>query len=337
MSTRTLARRVVDALSNAPECEHVLAYGSAVLRAASVTNTKSALDILCVVENVQEWHETNVHRNPSHYASQMRVIGSQGIVKVSRVVGCGTHYNARLFDARGEPFKYGVASVEDVVRDLERWEYLFVAGRMQKPHETMLTSAAVRDAQRVNVRNAANAALLTLPESFSELDFHRALVRLSYDGDVRFLFAAEDDKKVERIASANGDAMRDMYADTVTELGDALDASSSTWWQDKSPSALRARLEALPVTVRAMMSAATRVRVGEGVESSKRWAADVCAALSDDQERVGSTTRACLRQIVRTSSLRQAVAGLLGTSPTKTVAYVGAKFYKSARSRFFSE
>ena len=41
-------------------------------------------------------------------------------------------------------------------------------------------------------------------------------------------------------------------------------------------------------------------------------------------ERVGDAVRACVRQIVRASTLRQAVAGLLSTSPLKTIAYVGA-------------
>ena len=77
-----------------------------------------------------------------------------------------------------------------------------------KPHETVRACDA-GDAARGEQRGSGDAALLTLPESFTELEFHRAIVRLSYDGDVRFLFAAEDESKVERIARSNGEGLRE--------------------------------------------------------------------------------------------------------------------------------
>ena len=117
--------------------------------------------------------------------------------------------------------------------------------------------------------------------------------------------------KIERIARSNGEAMREMYEDVVRELK-GVETSASTWRQDKSPEATRERIDALPATVTTMLN---RVEVG------------------DDAERVGDAVRACLRRIVRASTLRQAVAGLLTTSPTKTLAYVGAKFFKAASSR----
>ena len=77
-------------------------------------------------------------------------------------------------------------------------------------------------------------------------------------------------------------------------------------------------------------TAAGAILVGPGVEAPN---ASVTLLRCDDPERVGDAVRACVRQIVRASTLRQAVAGLLSTSPLKTIAYVGAKFVKSAQSR----
>ena len=107
-------------------------------------------------------------------------------------------------------------SVDDCVKDLEVWNHLFVAGRLHKPHETVRACDAVtRGAGQRAAAQRRIAALLTLPESFTELEFHRAIVRLSYDGDVRFLFAAEDESKVERIARSNGEGLREASEDVV--------------------------------------------------------------------------------------------------------------------------
>ena len=327
MTTTRVTERVRELLGALPRVEHALAYGSVVLRDASVERSERALDVLALVEDPLTWHAANMARNPSHYAPQMRAIGARGVVGVSAGLGCGTHYNARLTDASGRGYKYGVASVEDVVRDLVRWEHLFVAGRMQKPHETVVESAALRAARERNVRNAANAALLALPETFTEFEFHRAVVRLSYDGDIRFLFAAEDEKKIERIARSNGDAMRDMYAEALHEIraGGDLEASTTNWSQDKSAAALERRVLSLPAAV------LTMIRGEMGLMSVDD--ATLAAALGGDRARASSLVKACLRRIVRVSSFRQALAGLLSTSPAKTLAYVGAKFSKSARSR----
>jgi translocator assembly and maintenance protein 41 len=216
---------------------------------------------------------------------------------------------------------------------LEVWNHLFVAGRLHKPHETVRACDAVTRAQARNARSAGNAALLTLPESFTELEFHRAIVRLSYDGDVRFLFAAEDESKVERIARSNGEGLREAYEDVVRELLDASVVnvrSTGAWSQDVSPETLRGRVKTLPDTVMAMLR---NVRRLDASADAAAVAESVCASVGDDPERVGGAVRACVRQIVRASTLRQAVAGLLSTSPLKTIAYVGAKFVKSAQSR----
>lgn len=331
MTTPRVAERVRELLSALPRVEHALAYGSVVLKDASVSRSERALDVLALVEDPLTWHAANMAQNPSHYAPQMRAIGARGVVGVSRGLGCGTHYNARLTDASGRGYKYGIASVEDVVRDLVRWEHMFVAGRMQKPHETVVESEALREARERNVRNAASAALLVLPETFTEFEFHRAVVRLSYDGDIRFSFAAEDEKKIERIARSNGDAMRDMYADALREIGTGgdLEASTTNWSQNKSAAALERRLLALPAAVLTMI----RSHLGLTAVDDSALAIAVREALKDDTERMSSLVKACLRRIVRTSSLRQALSGLISTSPAKTLAYVGAKFSKSARSR----
>lgn len=333
MRRKQLAERIAGVVGGLPAVEHAVAYGSAVLTNASFADSSAALDVLVAVSDPVKWHEENMRVNPSHYALQMRMCGAAGVDGLARTVGAATHFNARLADASGRAFKYGVVSVDDCVKDLEVWNHLFVAGRLHKPHETVRACDAVTRAQARNARSAANAALLTLPESFTELEFHRAIVRLSYDGDVRFLFAAEDESKVERIARSNGEGLREAYEDVVRELLDASVVnvrSTGAWSQDVSPETLRGRVNTLPDTVMAMLR---NVRGLDASADAAAVAESVCASVGDDPERVGGAVRACVRQIVRASTLRQAVAGLLSTSPLKTIAYVGAKFVKSAQSR----
>lgn len=331
----SVRERVSSVLATLPPARHAFAYGSAVLRDASVSNAERALDVVVVVDDAARWHAENMEMNPSHYAGQMRASGARGVDFVSRRLGVGAHYNSRLSDALGRAFKYGVVGKEDLLDDMHTWRHLFVAGRMHKPHFEALGCEEVRRAQALNIRAAARAALLTLPESFSEGEFHRAVVGLSYYGDIRFIFAAEDGKKIERIAAANADEMREMYAEALSEridivrLSESSSSSSSSWSQDKSPGAVIGLLADLPPSVLTMLGNAARAPADASPEET---ATLVSQALKNDSTRVSAAVSVCLRQIVRVSSARQAFAALLSTSPTKTAGYVGAKFFKAASS-----
>jgi len=314
--------RAAGVLAALPPVEHAIAYGSAILAdAVAASPSAPALDVLLTVRDPVAWHEANMRENPSHYAPQMRLVGARGTDAVSRAVGVGAHYNAALADNRGRGYKYGVVGTSAAVEDLTTWKYLFVAGRMHKPHVTLVASEAMLAAQKENAAFACRAALLTLPETFSELEFIRALVRLSYDGDIRFMFAAEDARKVERIASGNAEETRAMYEETLRGafFRDVVCASSTSggaWTQDKSLDVTRAHVAGLPANVRAGLP-----------------------RLDGDEDALGAASRSDavsqrIRDIVRVSSTRQALAAFLSTSPSKALAYVGAKFFKSAASRF---
>lgn len=335
-SKMSVRERVSSVLATLPPARHAFAYGSAVLRDASVSNVERALDLVVVVDDPVRWHVENMEMNPSHYAGQMRASGVRGVDFVSRRLGVGAHYNSRLSDAHGRAFKYGVVGKKDLLDDMHTWRHLFVAGRMHKPHYEALGCEEVRRAQTLNIRAAARAALLTLPESFSEGEFHRAVVGLSYHGDIRFIFAAEDGKKIERIATANADEMREMYAEALAERVDIGTLSespptSSSWSQDKSLDTVIGLLADLPPSVLTMLGNAVRVPVDMSPEET---ATVVSEAFKNDSTRISAAVSVCLRQIVRVSSARQAFAALLSTSPTKTVGYVGAKFFKAASSLF---
>jgi translocator assembly and maintenance protein 41 len=107
-------------------------------------------------------------------------------------------------EQKGRPYwKYGVIGVKDLVEDLTSWNHLFIAGRLQKPVLDLDTqglahiSSVISDARRQNLRAAAAAAMVILPQDFSELDLYYTICSLSYAGDVRLMLGAENPQKLQ--------------------------------------------------------------------------------------------------------------------------------------------
>ncbi len=88
-----------------------------------------------------------------------------------------------------------------LVRDLEEWETFYIAGRLQKPVKILRNDAKVRLATKQNLQNALRAAMLMLPERFSEEDLYLKIAGLSYRGDFRMMFG-ENPHKVFNIVYA---------------------------------------------------------------------------------------------------------------------------------------
>jgi translocator assembly and maintenance protein 41 len=68
------------------------------------------------------------------------------------------------------------------IRDLTRWEFLYLAGRMHKPVLTLQSCSEVVAAQRQNVRAAIATALLLCSHSFTKMQFLHTLCAISYYG-----------------------------------------------------------------------------------------------------------------------------------------------------------
>jgi translocator assembly and maintenance protein 41 len=241
-------------------------------------------------------------------------------------------------------YKYGVVSVEALRRDLTRWSDLFVAGRMQKPTTTLTTTtttaaadASLRAASEANLRAALAAALLILPDTFSTRELHETLCGLSYEGDVRTAFGAEDVGKITRVAAGSRAGLREMYADAIarfrsnpaiglTAVEENSDGGDCDWGQDKSAAARRALLETLPR--RALALAAAAAGAGAGAE-----AAAAAIASRASPERTRDVVRRAINAIVFRSSARQLMSGILSTSPRKSLTYALGKAVKSVASR----
>jgi translocator assembly and maintenance protein 41 len=96
--------------------------------------------------------------------------------------------------------KYGVICRQNFLDDLLNWRFLYVAGRLHKPVRIMKLAANEDDAEinssmMTNRLNAMRAALLLLPDQFTDLELYMVIASLSYMGDPR-MGIGENPKKV---------------------------------------------------------------------------------------------------------------------------------------------
>jgi mitochondrial translocator assembly and maintenance protein 41 len=75
----------------------------------------------------------------------------------------------------------------------------------------------MRLASKMNLQNAVRAALLMLPERFTEEDLFLKIAGISYRGDFRMIFG-ENPHKVFNIVYAQSDAFKEKYAPIIQDL-----------------------------------------------------------------------------------------------------------------------
>lgn len=105
----------------------------------------------------------------------------------------------------------------------------------------------MRLTQQVNLVSAVRAALLTLPEEFSETNLFERIAGISYAGDPRMLLPTENRGKVGNIVRKQGPQFKELYHRLVVGLpGVHWPVRESRIQQDASPKARSAHLRKLP-------------------------------------------------------------------------------------------
>ncbi len=74
---------------------------------------------------------------------------------------------------------------------------------MQKPVRVLKPHAPLAEPQQANLEGALRAALLLLPETFTDFQLFAAVASLSYRGDFRMAFGAENPRKVTNIVEGS--------------------------------------------------------------------------------------------------------------------------------------
>lgn len=137
--------------------------------------------------------------------------------------------------------------MDNLCSDLLNWNSLYLAGRMHKPLRIIKDDARVRLTQQVNLTSAVRAALLTLPEEFTEDELFERIAGISYSGDPRMVLPAENRSKIINIVRKQSPQFKELYHRLVVGLpGVHLPVDSNTIRQDVSGRARSAHLKKLP-------------------------------------------------------------------------------------------
>ena len=308
-----------------PDVEFAFAYGSGVYGQRSYdlnsTGRKPTIDVVMAVRDARAWHARNLLEHPEHYAQPLRTMGASSVAKVQRM-GAGVYYHPIVTIEEGQELKYGVVEVDVLSRDLKEWNTLFCAGRLQKPTFVMKETQELEVARKQNYASAVAVSVLLLPETFSALDLFLTVTGLSYSGDPRFDFGAENRDKVSNIVEANMSGFVDLYENVVADCP-WIDGPSLRADDPRSPNLVRSAtlidatdrfLEDVPLALRATVGDANRMR--RLIESSD----------------ITEVIRGALASVVRRHAPAQYAKGILSAGLSKSVTYVRSKLSKGVLS-----
>ncbi|CAO2826898.1 unnamed protein product [Amaranthus hypochondriacus] len=313
-----------------PPVEFCCVYGS-ILHPNNHDKSRM-IDYILGVRDPIEWHSQNLKMNRCHYSSwMMRHGGAKLITKVAEGIGVGVHFNP-FVSWDDKTFKYGVVRMHDLVEDITNWKTFYLSGRLQKPINVLVDSLDVEDLNSSNLRAATSAALLLLPSHFTQEDLYAKICSLSYNGDMRMLFA-EDKHKVKKIVQGQFDLFKGIYKPVLEEFANKDLLSFSLFGDHQENITQDCGLPA----VQSLVS-----RLPEAISSS------LSTQLSDQQtmnsgrvpHEVIIKSRAeaanCLERIIRrkvmVSSVRQAVSGVLAAGVARSALYLAKKTQKAWNS-----
>ncbi|KAG6045525.1 hypothetical protein E4U17_000122 [Claviceps sp. LM77 group G4] len=315
------------------------------------------IDFIFGVSHTQHWHSINMRQHRDHY-SGIASLGS-GLVSSVQNYGAGVYFNP-FVEVNGMLIKYGVTSIDNLVKDLTTWDNLYLAGRLQKPVKILRDHPQVRLANQHNLIAAVRTALLLLPPQFSETELYSTIAGLSYMGDPRMALPTENKSKVANIVNHNVVHFRRLYAPLIKTLPNVdfttscrLDdedwilnpSADSILQQDMDPAKRANSVRRLPKSFRSrlyfqyqkkfaiprgefndMMEAhnddvSTSIKRRQGGPFEKR-------ILQDDPEHLRQVVSQVIKQTVSWPSSVQSAKGLIMGGWSRTIRYLSEKYSK---------
>ncbi|XP_076865877.1 phosphatidate cytidylyltransferase, mitochondrial isoform X1 [Brachyhypopomus gauderio] len=301
-----------------------VAYGSGVFKQAGASQGqmgKNMMDFIFAVDDPITWHTMNLIENRKHY-SFLKCFGPKHISSIQNHYGAGVYFNT-LVPADGRMIKYGVISTDFLIDDLLHWKTMYIAGRLHKPVRILRQSESgkLHDALVSNLKSAVNAAILILPESFSEEELFHQIAGLSYSGDFRMLIG-EDKSKVSNIVKDNMRHFRILYSEILQDCPQVVYKPQQGRLEvDKSPEGQFTQLMALPRTLQQQI---TRLVDPPG---KNRDVEEILLQVAQDPD-CGFIVQQGISSIVKTSSISQSVKGIATAGLLKTVSYSVRKLWK---------
>ena len=211
METKELLEHFVSSRDNNGKIIAAFGYGSGVFKQTGYKlQDHPMIDTIFVVENPHLWHQENIKKNSNDYSTfgkiTLKYFDINAIKKAT-----GVTYQSNI-EFMGHSFKYGIIGKQKFIDSMwGNWDNFFIQGRFQKPIYTIFSTDEIDKAITENRDLAIFVALLTLKQEHPTLiDLYHQICSLSYQGDVRMLFA-ENPNKVNNIVQGSFNQFLEMY------------------------------------------------------------------------------------------------------------------------------
>lgn len=201
-------------------------YGSGVFEQSGYEKAKPQVDFIHIVDDPMQFHKQNWARHPEHYSSLLQL--GWGILERFQTAGAGVYFNpyVQMKDMQGDDtiIKYGVVSIETALLDLDLWQTMYIAGRLQKPVAFFGLPDWLKAANQRNLASALNLGILLLASrkkqktQFTPSELFEEIALISYMGDPRMMVGGENPNKVKNIVSKQLELFKALYKPHVDKL-----------------------------------------------------------------------------------------------------------------------
>ena len=305
------------------------AYGSGIFKQEGNTSSRNMVDFVFVLENARRWHEENLKIHRKHY-SFLGSFGANTVISLQDNYGAGMYYNT-LVPMGGRVIKYGTISRNDFLLDLKDWQWLYIAGRLHKPVKILcqVTDNDMSLALKENLKGAFNAALLSLPEEFTEQQLFMSIAGLSFAGDFRMIIG-ENKNKVRSIVNSNIENFRHLYQPILLPSRQLhFWSSSGKYQQSHDSSVIFSRMMSLPKNLQRKM-----LQSLGGGKIKQSCLEETFSEVSKDGEKCSKLVKNGLQSIVGRSSLTQSIKGIATAGGYRTLLYSSQKITKMLKGMF---
>ena len=309
MKNLNIRDRIIKFIGTLPEVVSVKAYGSSIAyQSGYKENEKKQVDLIVIVDDIKKFYEENLKKNKYMYKLTPRIYfknaSSKGLKKAA-----GICYTTDI-NYGVDTYKMGVIEKKDVLDDLLNWKTFYIAGRFQKEMFTALSNEEIEKANEINKKNALTIALLLLrKEDPTLLDLYEQICSLSYMGDSRKSFKAEDPNKIKKLASGSKEHFNKEFRDKTNLITVNKDEKIKIDYDKVFNS-----IKYLPDELKERIDEKTSGKYGkENID-------DIRVVIEE-----------YLTTIIKKSSLGQTKKGILTTGPKNSIAYALRKLKKGRK------
>lgn len=305
------------------------AYGSGVFQQEGNASSKNMLDFVFVLENARRWHEENLRIHRKHY-SFVGCFGPNAVISLQDNYGAGMYYNT-LVPMGERIIKYGTITRNNFLLDLKDWQWMYISGRLHKPVKILrqVNDNDISLALKENLKGAFNAALLSLPEEFTEQQLFMSIAGLSFAGDFRMIIG-ENKNKVRSIVGSNIEHFRHLYQPILLSSRQLHFCSSSgKYQQSHDRSLIFSRMMSLPKNLQRKM-----LQSLGGGKTKQSCLEETFSEVSKDGAKCSKLVKNGLQSIVGRSSVTQSIKGIATAGGYRTLLYSTQKMTKMLRGMF---